>query len=239
MAYSHFRAEGDVEFYSLLFIPKNGPDDFLKKAQKGMKNIKLFIRRVFVSDDTDALLPTYLSFVKGLVDADDIPINVSRETPQQTSQMKIVGKKLLSKVFEMINNLMEDESKYESFWKEYGAAIKLGLLEEKKYADKLIKFLRFYSSKSKKLISLDDYIKNMKEGQEQIYYIVGDSVENLQISPLVENLMDKGYEILFMTDIIDDYLGNSPNFKKIQEKPTQNIAKSGVKLGKQGILYFF
>jgi heat shock protein beta len=130
------------------------------------------------------------------VDSDDFPLNVSRETLQHNALLRVIRKKLLQKALEMIKNLMDNEEEYLTFYKEYSNAIKMGLLEDTKNSEKLVKFLRYYSSKSKKLISLDEYIKNMKKGQEQIFYITGESVKQLDSSPFVENLVSKGYEIL-------------------------------------------
>ncbi len=202
----------------------------LKKSSiKSFAFLKLYVRRVFITDTNDDLLPKFLNFIRGIVDSDDLPLNVSRETLQQNKLLKVIKKKLVRKVLDMLKKL--DEDKYEKFWKEYGTNIKLGVIEDTTNRVRLAKLLRFKSSTSdNKLVSLESYVKNMKPKQDTIYYIAGTSMDEVSKSPFVEKLLKKGYEVLYLIDAIDEYCMQS--IADFEGKRFQNVAKEGVKLNK-------
>ncbi|CAI9116978.1 OLC1v1018282C1 [Oldenlandia corymbosa var. corymbosa] len=253
MAWSHFTAEGDVEFKAVLFVPPKAPHDLYESYYNSNKsNLKLYVRRVFISDEFDELLPKYLSFLKGLVDSDTLPLNVSREMLQQHSSLKTIKKKLIRKALDMIRKLAEedpdeatekkdveeskenDEKKgqYTKFWNEFGKSIKLGIIEDATNRNRLAKLLRFETSKSDgKLTSLDQYISRMKSGQKDIFYITGSSKEQLEKSPFLERLTKKNFEVIFFTDPVDEYL--MQYLMDYEDKKFQNVSKEGLKLGKE------
>jgi len=222
VAKTHFIAEGEVTFKSLLFVPnQQQSEDFNKYGQK-KDNIKLYVRRVFITDDFQDMMPSYLSFVRGVVDSDDLPLNVSRETLQQHKLLKVIKKKLVRKTLDMIKKI-EDE-KYPAFWKEYSTNIKLGVIEDTANRTRLAKLLRFISSTGQ-LSSLADYVERMKDKQEHIYYMAGGSKEEVEKSPFVERLLKKGYEVLYLTEAVDEYaISAIPEF---EGKKFQNVAKEG------------
>ncbi|RIA05007.1 hypothetical protein BRARA_K00745 [Brassica rapa] len=254
MAWSHFNAEGDVEFKAVLYVPPKAPHDLYESYYNSNKaNLKLYVRRVFISDEFDELLPKYLSFLKGLVDSDTLPLNVSREMLQQHSSLKTIKKKLIRKALDMIRKLAEedpdevhdddkkdveksgenDEKKgqYSKFWNEFGKSIKLGIIEDASNRNRLAKLLRFETTKSDgKLTSLDQYIKRMKKGQKDVFYITGSSKEQLEKSPFLERLIKKGYEVIFFTDPVDEYL--MQYLMDYEDKKFQNVSKEGLKVGK-------
>lgn len=221
----HFKAEGEVEFKSILFVPSeagNLYDDYSNRKA----GIRLYVRKVLIQDDFDDLLPKYLNFIKGVVDSDDLPLNVSRETLQQHKVLKVMGKKLVRKVLEMLRKLAdkkgdsdsegEDEksdaeednenSPYMKFWKQFGKSIKMGVVEDAANRSKLAKLLRFHSSLSgDKLVSLEKYVANMKEWQTDIYFIAGESLDGIKKSPFLEVPKSKGVEVLYLVDPIDEY----------------------------------
>ncbi|XP_057973178.1 endoplasmin homolog [Malania oleifera] len=252
-AWSHFSAEGDVEFKAVLFVPPKAPHDLYESYYNTNKsNLKLYVRRVFISDEFDDLLPKYLSFLKGLVDSDTLPLNVSREMLQQHSSLKTIKKKLIRKALDMIRKIADedpDESsdkdkkdveksgddekrgQYAKFWNEFGKSIKLGIIEDATNRNRLAKLLRFESTKSGgKLASLDQYISRMKPGQKDIFYITGTSKEQLEKSPFLERLTKKNYEVIFFTDPVDEYL--MQYLMDYEDKKFQNVSKEGLKLGK-------
>ncbi|KAK1388544.1 endoplasmin-like [Heracleum sosnowskyi] len=254
LAWSHFNAEGDVEFKSVLFVPPKAPQDLYESYYNANKsNLKLYVRRVFISDEFDELLPKYLSFLMGLVDSDTLPLNVSREMLQQHSSLKTIKKKLIRKALDMIRKIADedpdesndkekkdveesddnDEKKgqYTKFWNEFGKSIKLGIIEDAANRNRLAKLLRFESTKSDgKLASLDQYIKRMKSGQKDIFYITGTTKEQLEKSPFLERLIKKNYEVIFFTDPVDEYL--MQYLMDYEDKKFQNVSKEGLKLGK-------
>ena len=251
LAYTHFKAEGDVEFKAILFIPELAPTDMFDNYYNKASALKLYVRRVFISDEFDELLPKYLSFIKGIVDSDTLPLNVSRETLQQHTSLKTIKKKLVRKALDMIRKLAEEgqddeddedsdseasvdtsdeESKYDKFWKSFGKAIKLGIIEDASNRMRLAKLLRFYTSKSPdKLVSLEQYVENMKEGQKTIYYLAGESQEQLQKSPFLERLLAKDYEVIYFTDPIDEY--TMQNLTEFDEFKFSNASKEDLKFG--------
>ncbi|KAF8023561.1 hypothetical protein BT93_F0924 [Corymbia citriodora subsp. variegata] len=255
LAWSHFTAEGDVEFKAVLFVPPKAPQDLYESYYNSNKsNLKLYVRRVFISDEFDELLPKYLNFLKGLVDSDTLPLNVSREMLQQHSSLKTIKKKLIRKALDMIRKIAEedpedannkdkkdteksgdedDEKKgqYAKFWNEFGKSIKLGIIEDATNRNRLAKLLRFESTKSDgQLTSLDQYISRMKSGQKDIFYITGTGKEQLEKSPFLERLKKKNYEVIFFTDPVDEYL--MQYLMDYEDMKFQNVSKEGLKLGK-------
>jgi len=219
---THFIAEGEVTFKSLLYIPSSLPSESFNSYGKATENIKLYVRRVFITDDFKDMMPNYLSFVKGVVDSDDLPLNVSRETLQQHKLLKVIKKKLVRKTLDMIKKISDD--KYADFWKEYSTNVKLGVIEDTANRTRLAKLLRFTSSNGK-LTSLAEYVERMKDKQESIFYIAGGSKEEVEKSPFVERLLKKGYEVLFLTEAVDEYaISALPEF---EGKKFQNVAKEG------------
>jgi heat shock protein beta len=222
MTQTHFIAEGEVTFKSLLFIPNSQQSESFNKYGTTNENIKLYVRRVFITDDFKDMMPNYLSFVKGVVDSDDLPLNVSRETLQQHKLLKVIKKKLVRKTLDMIKKISDD--KYDAFWKEYSTNIKLGVIEDTANRTRLAKLLRFTSSNGK-LSSLAEYVERMKDKQENIFYMAGGSSEEVKGSPFVERLLKKGYEVLFLTEAVDEYaISALPEF---EGKKFQNVAKEG------------
>merc|ERR1711915_551743 len=219
---SHFIAEGEVTFKSLLFIPNTQPSETFNKYGSITENIKLYVRRVFITDDFKDMMPNYLSFVKGVVDSDDLPLNVSRETLQQHKLLKVIKKKLVRKTLDMIKKI--DDDKYNAFWAEYSTNIKLGVIEDTANRTRLAKLLRFVSSNGK-LTSLAEYVERMKEKQEHIFYMAGGSKDEVEKSPFVERLIKKGYEVLYLTEAVDEYaISALPEF---EGKKFQNVAEEG------------
>merc|ERR1712227_1147528 len=222
MTQTHFIAEGEVTFKSLLFVPSKQESETFNKYGSITENIKLYVRRVFITDDFKDMMPNYLSFVKGVVDSDDLPLNVSRETLQQHKLLKVIKKKLVRKTLDMIKKISED--KYGEFWKEYSTNIKLGVIEDTANRTRLAKLLRFTSSNGK-LTSLAEYVERMKDKQESIFYMAGGSTEEVSKSPFVERLLKKGYEVLYLTEAVDEYaISSLPEF---EGKKFQNVAKEG------------
>merc|ERR1711935_545171 len=222
MTQTHFIAEGEVTFKSLLFIPSSLPSESFNSYGKEQENIKLYVRRVFITWDFKDMMPSYLSFVKGVVDSDDLPLNVSRETLQQHKLLKVIKKKLVRKTLDMIKKISDD--KYADFWKEYSTNVKLGVIEDTANRTRLAKLLRFTSSNGK-LTSLAEYVERMKDKQESIFYIAGGSKEEVEKSPFVERLIKEGYEVLYLTEAVDEYaISALPEF---EGKKFQNVAKEG------------
>merc|ERR1719511_419184 len=223
MTHTHFIAEGEVTFKSLLFVPVSQPSESFNKYGSMDEQIKLYVRRVFITNDFKDMMPNYLSFVRGVVDSDDLPLNVSRETLQQHKLLKVIKKKLVRKTLDMIKKISDD--KYDAFWKEYSTNIKLGVIEDTANRTRLAKLLRFIPS-SGSLTSLAEYVERMKDKQESIFYIAGGSKEEVEKSPFVERLLKKGYEVLFLTEAVDEYaISALPEF---EGKKFQNVAKEGI-----------
>jgi len=229
MIYSHFTAEGEVTFKSILYVPKSAPFDLFSNYNRQNDAIKLYVRRVFITDNFEEMMPKYLSFIRGVVDSDDLPLNVSRETLQQSKLLKVIKKKLVRKALDMIKKISPED--YDAFWKEYGTNIKLGIIEDSANRTRLAKLLRFQTSVSKdKHISLAEYIERMKPKQEHIYFIATMSIDEAEKSPFVEGILKKGYEILYLTDPVDQYCMQSiPEF---EGKKFQNLAKGDLDFDK-------
>ncbi|CAJ0930776.1 unnamed protein product, partial [Mesorhabditis belari] len=227
LAHVHFNAEGEVSFKAILYIPSSSPADMFQNYGKVIENIKLYVRRVFITDDFADMMPKYLSFIRGIVDSDDLPLNVSRENLQQHKLLKVIKKKLVRKVLDMIKKLEGEQ--FDSFWKEFSTNIKLGVMEDPSNRIRLAKILRFQSSnEGEKLTSLAEYVERMKEKQEHIFYMAGTSKKEVETSPFVERLLAKGYEVLFLTEAVDEYcIQAMPEF---EGKKFQNVAKEGMKI---------
>lgn len=271
LTHIHFTAEGNIAFTSVLYIPTKAPQNMFDPSEKKSK-VKLFVKRVFITESVEDFLPRYLNFIKGVVDSDDLPLNVSREQLQQSKLLGLIKKKLVGKSIQMIQDLAdlskgkteeykknkesrdaeratkdltEDEKKaldkeekeekeqadkYNVFWKEFGKNIRLGVLEDKKQKNKLISLLRYQSSRSgEELISFEDYVSKMPENQKYIYYITGESVDDVKASPFLEALEKRGFEVIFMVDAIDEYM-----IQQVQDydgKKLESITREGLKFG--------
>ncbi|KAL5078873.1 hypothetical protein RYX36_007294 [Vicia faba] len=233
LAYTHFTTEGEVEFRSILYIPSMGPLNNEEVVNPKTKNIRLYVKRVFISDDFDGeLFPRYLSFVKGVVDSNDLPLNVSREILQESRIVRIMRKRLVRKTFDMIQDLSERENKedYKKFWENFGRFIKLGCIEDSGNHKRITPLLRFYTSKSEvELKSLDEYVENMGENQKAIYYLASDSLKSAKTAPFLEKLVQKDIEVLYLVDPIDEVA--IQNLQTYKEKKFVDISKEDLELG--------
>ncbi|KAF7808991.1 heat shock protein 90-5, chloroplastic [Senna tora] len=233
LAYTHFTTEGEVEFRSILYVPGMGPLNNEEVINPKTKNIRLYVKRVFISDDFDGeLFPRYLSFVKGVVDSDDLPLNVSREILQESRIVRIMRKRLVRKAFDMIQDISESENKedYKKFWENFGRFLKLGCIEDTGNHKRITPLLRFYTSKSEEeLKSLDDYVENMGENQKAIYYLATDSLKSAKSAPFLEKLVQKDIEVLYLIEPIDEVA--IQNLQTYKEKKFVDISKEDLELG--------
>lgn len=199
----HFRAEGAIEYTGLLFIPTNRPFDLFEPDRKS--KVKLYVNRVFISDELDGLLPSYLRFVRGIVDSSDLPLNVSREMLQENPLLQKIQKGLVSRLLKELKKRSDDAESYQTFWNSFGAVLKEGLYEDFNRRDELLELCRFQTTESESLRSLKSYVENLKDGQTAIYYITGDDAETLSRAPQLEVLKAKGVEVLLLTDPVDEF----------------------------------
>jgi len=260
LSYSHFKAEGEIEFSSILYIPKSAPHGLYDNYYTSKSPLKLYVRRVLVADEMEDLVPRYLNFVKGLVDSNDLPLNVNREQLQKNKVMKVISKKLTRKTLDLLRRLSEEEEgtdeddefddlddedeeeteeveeaetteeekekRYSQFWGEFGKSVKLGVIEDQKNRKKLLNLLRFPSTFSDEAVSLNSYVDRMKDGQENIYFLSAPSIGEAKDSPFLERVTKKGFEVLFFTDNLDEYM----NLNEFDDYSLQAITKEGLDL---------
>ncbi|MGM9488629.1 molecular chaperone HtpG [Ideonella sp. YS5] len=233
LAYTHNRVEGRSEYTQLLYIPAKAPFDLWNRDKRG--GVKLYVKRVFIMDDAESLMPVYLRFVKGVIDSADLPLNVSRELLQESRDVKAIREGSTKRVLSMLETLAdsesaEDRAKYMSFWKEFGAVLKEGVGEDFQNQERLAKLFRFASTQADEGVSLADYVKRMKEGQEAIYVITADSLAAAKSSPQLEVFRKKGIEVLLLTDRVDEWLLS--HLHEFEGHALQSVAKGAFDLGK-------
>lgn len=231
LAHVHARVEGRQEYTQLLYIPSRAPFDLFDREHR--HGIKLYVRRVFIMDDAEQLMPQYLRFIRGVIDSNDLPLNVSREILQESKTMEGIRSGCVKKVLSMLEDLEKDADKYRTFWKEFGKVMKEGVGEDYANREKIAGLLRFASThldNSDESVSLADYVSRMKEGQEKIYFVTADSFSAAKNSPHLEIFRKKGIEVLLLSDRVDEWLVS--NLHEFEGKPLQSVAKGGLDLGK-------
>ena len=223
----HYKAEGTQEFATIMYIPSSVPFDYNYRGSK--HGLSLYVRRVFIMANCEELLPPYFRFVKGIIDSDDLSLNVSREILQQDKQIQAIKKALTNRLLKYFKTKLEKErEEYETFWGRFGATVKEGISTDFANKEKLQDLCLFRSSHSEKLTTLKEYIGRMPDGQKEIYYITGESLSQVQESPYLEKLHQKGYEILFLTDPVDDWV--MQGLTKYDDKMLRSVTKEGLEL---------
>ncbi len=229
LAYTHNRVEGRSEYTQLLYVPAKAPFDLWNRDKRG--GVKLYVKRVFIMDDAESLMPVYLRFVKGVIDSADLPLNVSRELLQESRDVKAIREGSTKRVLAMLEDVAENQKdKYAEFWKEFGAVLKEGVGEDHANQERLVKLLRFASTEADEGVSFADYLGRMKEGQEAVYYITADTLAGAKSSPQLEIFRKKGIEVLLLTDRVDEWMLS--HLYEVEGKPLQSVAKGAVDLGK-------
>ena len=229
LAYTHNRVEGRTEYTQLLFIPKKAPFDLWNRDKRG--GVKLYVKRVFIMDDAEALMPVYLRFVKGVIDSADLPLNVSRELLQESRDVKAIREGSTKKVLSMLEDVAENQKEtYAEFWEQFGTVLKEGIGEDHANRERLAKLFRFASTHADSGVSLEDYTKRMKEGQEEIYYVTADTLATAKNSPQMEIFRKKGIEVLLLVDRVDEWMLS--HLYEFDGKQLASVAKGGVDLGK-------